>query len=122
MLKQMFIAICLALSISVLGGCASSDKNLMEERAGYDIRTPPMLLPNEKNGKPVAYMPVRVPKRVALAWLHGHELPSKDYFQGGWLSVLVSQETWEMKPVELPRETKKTKALKAKKSDLRGAN
>lgn len=107
MLKQISIATCLALSISILASCASSEKNLMEERAAYDIRTPPMLLPSEKNGKAVAYIPVRVPKRVVLAWLHGHELPSKDYFQGGWLSVLVSNETWEMKPVELPRENKK---------------
>lgn len=109
MLNRMFTAICLALLTSFAVGCASSDKNLMEERAGYDIRTPPMLLPQEKNGKPVAYMPVRVPKRVTLAWLHGHELPNRDYFQGGWLSLLVNDETWEMKPVELPKEAKKPK-------------
>ena len=110
MLMRIATVICLALPTSFLVGCASSDRNLMEERAGYDIRTPPMLLPQEKNGKPVAYMPVRVPKRVTLAWLHGHELPNRDYFQGGWLSLLVNDETWEMKPVELPKETKKVKS------------
>ena len=101
--------ISLALLISFVTGCSSSQKNYLEERAGYDLRTPPMLLPNEKNGKPVAYMPTRVPKRVVLAWLHGHELPSHDYFQGAWLSLLVNGETWEMKPIEIPKETKKVK-------------
>jgi hypothetical protein len=112
-LKQMFIAICLALPISGLTGCASTPRNLMEERAGYDIRTPPMLLPSEKNGRPVAYVPVRVPKKQTLAWLHEHDINGSDRFLGGWLSLLVSNESWEMKPVELPVEKKlKSKKLK----------
>ena len=111
MKNQVSTVIFLALLISFIAGCSSTSRNYLEEYAGYDIRTPPMLLPNEKNGKPVAYMPTRVPKRVVLAWLHGHELPSGDYFQGSWLSILVHNERWEMKPVEIPpKETKKANA------------
>ena len=107
MLKKMSIATSLALLISVLVGCSSTpEKNYLEEHAAYDMRTPPMLLPSVKNGKPLAYMPVRVPKRAVVAWLYDHDLAQGDRFLGGWISLLVSNETWEMKPVELPPEIK----------------
>lgn len=116
MLNQAYIVILLALLTSNIIGCSTNPKNYLEERAAYDLRTPPMLLPNEKNGKPIAYMPVRVPKRVVLAWLHGHEMPSKDYFQGAWISLVVNDESWEMKPIELPKASTKNN-LKAKKKN-----
>lgn len=98
------ILISLAFLSNVLLGCASSQtKSLLEERAGYGV-TPPAVNLSGSGG--VKYVPTRVPETVIVPWLHAKELPSKDYFWGGWLSVVVAPETWEMKPVEVPKSSK----------------
>ena len=99
-----FIHILLAFSISGLTACSSEPtKNLLQERAGYGVKTPPMGL----NGSgSVSYVPTRIPERVAVAWLHAHELPSKDYFWGSWISVVVAPESWEMTKVAAPKTNK----------------
>jgi len=51
----------------------------------------------------VKYVPTRVPEKVITPWLHAKELPSKDYFWGAWLSVIVTPEAWEMKKVEVAK-------------------
>lgn len=96
-----FTIICLVSWISVISGCASSpSKSLLEERAGYGINVPPLSIGGPGD---VQYVPMRIPERVIVAWLHAHELPSKDYFWGSWVSILVAPESWEMKKVDLPQ-------------------
>lgn len=101
-----FILTSLACLSSLLVGCASANKELeLEKRAGYEMPPlPPMALGNGKGA--IRYVPTRVPERVTVPWLFPHELPSKDYFWGAWLSVIVAPESWEMTKVKLP-ETKK---------------
>lgn len=92
------ILISLAFLSSFIVGCASTDsKNLLEERAGYGFNPPRMSLSGDGGAK---YVPTRVPEKVVVAWLHAKELPSKDYFWGSWLSIVVAPESWEMKKVE----------------------
>lgn len=100
-----FTLISLAYLSSALFGCASSpSKSLLEERAGYGFTPPPVGL----NGSgSVKYVPTRVPEQVVVAWLHAKELPSKDYFWGSWLSIVVAPEAWEMKKVSVPKNEKK---------------
>lgn len=96
-----FTLISLACLSSIFVSCASGDKkkSVLEERAGYGFAPPPVAI----NGSgPVKYVPTRVPERVLVAWLHAKELPSKDYFWGSWLSIVVTPEAWEMKRVEAP--------------------
>ena len=31
---------------------------------------------------------------MARVWVYPHELPSKDYFWGGYVSLIVSEDTW----------------------------
>jgi hypothetical protein len=102
---QTFTLISLAFLSSFILGCASSEtKSVLEERAGYGFNTPGM---NMNGSGGVKYVPSRVPEQVVVAWLHGKDLPSKDYFWGSWLSLIVEQETWEMKKVDVPKSEKK---------------
>lgn len=93
-------------------GCATkTEKSLLEERAGYDVKAPPNGM-SEVYSKGVRYVPTRVPEKVVVAWLHPKELPSKDYFWGAWISVLVAPESWEMKKATGPD-------MKGKKAGLK---
>ena len=92
-----FILILLACLSNFLVGCASTPpQSLLEERAGYRVKSPNVNLAGEGGAK---YLPTRVPEKVIVAWLHEKELSPKVYFWGGWLSVSVIPESWEMKAV-----------------------
>lgn len=96
------IPILLVCSISFLVGCSSTPtKTVLEERAGYGVNGPPLGSVGASGG--VRYVPTRVPERVVVPWLHAHELPSKDYFWGAWLSVIVEPESWAMVKVDVPK-------------------
>lgn len=104
-----YTLISLAFLSSIFVGCASTHKkSLLEERAGYGFNPPNVSLSG--NGS-VKYVPTRVPERVITPWLHAKELPSKDYFWGAWLSVVVMPEAWEMKKIEVAK-TEKVKTTK----------
>ncbi|MEK7692116.1 MAG: hypothetical protein AAB425_13965, partial [Bdellovibrionota bacterium] len=32
--------------------------------------------------------------RVARVWIYPHELPSRDYFWGGYVSLIVTEDSW----------------------------
>lgn len=102
-----FTLISVAFLSSLFAGCASiTQRSLLEERAGYGGTSPNINLTGSGS---VKYVPTRVPEKVITPWLHAKELPSKDYFWGAWLSVVVMPESWEMKKVDVPKiETKKT--------------
>ncbi len=102
---KVFTLISLVFLSSLFVGCASTNqKSLLEERAGYGVTAPNV---NLAGSGAVKYVPTRVPETVIVPWLHAKELPSKDYFWGAWLSVVVKPETWEMKKVEVPKDEKK---------------
>lgn len=103
---KVYILFSLAFLSSFVVGCASTNqKSILEERAGYGVNTPPANLGG--NGS-VKYVPTRIPEKVVVAWLHAKELPSKDYFWGSWLSIVVEPESWEMKKLPVPKTEKKT--------------
>ena len=41
-------------------------------------------------------VPVRTTPRTAHVWIFPHETPSKEYFWGGWISVVVEGDRWEV--------------------------
>jgi len=104
---KVFILTSLVFLIS-LGGCSSSEKkpNLLEERAGYKIDSIPIAGIGQSGS--VQLVPTRVPEKVVVAWLHEHDMPSKAYFWGSWLSIVVEDERWEMVKVDVPSADKKT--------------
>ncbi len=100
---KVFTLISLVFLSSLINGCASTNqKSLLEERAGYGFTAPSM---SESEHGGVKYVPTRAPEQVVVAWLHAKELPSKDYFWGSWLSIVVAPEAWEMKKVTLPKKS-----------------
>lgn len=51
-----------------------------------------------------APIPTRTRARVVAAFIHPTELPSRDYFWGGWVSLLVEKDGWVFsRPRAMPR-------------------
>lgn len=48
-------------------------------------------------------IPVRTRPKVAAIWIHPHEMASRDYFWGGWMSCVIEEDRWILtKPGEMP--------------------
>jgi hypothetical protein len=99
--------ISLAFSISLVACSSSPTKTVLEERAGYDVKGPPLGCLGASGG--VKYVPTRVPEKVVVGWLFPHDMTSKVYFWGSWLSVVVEDESWAMVKVDVPKADKKSK-------------
>lgn len=41
-------------------------------------------------------VPVRTAPKIAHVWIFPHETPAKEYFWGGWISVVVEGDKWEV--------------------------
>lgn len=80
---------------NALIGCASSDKgkNVLAERSVLRGQFQSLDLgvgSKAKIGK--------TKSSVVHAWRHETELPSGDYFWGGWLSLVVTKPQWAKSP------------------------
>lgn len=52
-------------------------------------------------------VPQRTQPKVADIWVHPHEMPTGDYFRGGWIRTLVSHSKWTVeKPLIEKKESK----------------
>jgi hypothetical protein len=101
------ILISLAFSISLVACSSAPTKTVLEERAGYDVKGPPLGSLGASGG--VKYVPTRIPEKVVVGWLFPHDMTSKVYFWGSWLSVVVEDESWAMIKVDVPKTDKKSK-------------
>jgi len=97
---------------------------MLEVRADYDgkdkneaseLKLGDNLALHDTGGVP----PVRTTPKTAQIWIFPHETPSKEYFWGGWISVVVEGDHWEVerpgsgvpaKPTAPP--SKKTNTMK----------
>jgi hypothetical protein len=120
MAMKVFIHILAVLGSSILVSCATTSKSVLEERAGYNNPMPQLQMSNQKGTR---LIPKRVPEKVIVAWLHPRELPSKDYFWGSWISIVVAQESWEMVKSDtanpIPDVNKKSSLTKSDKSNIK---
>ena len=41
-------------------------------------------------------IPIRTVPKTAHVWIFPHETPNKEYFWGGWISVVVEGDRWEV--------------------------
>lgn len=100
----MFTHIFLASLISVaMTGCVitrAPSLNMLEQTADYDgsRRTEESL--GELNGP--LLNPVRTESRMTDILIHPHEMPTGDYFLGGWIRIVVAQPKWEMDTAAKP--------------------
>ena len=102
-----FTLISLAFSISLCACSSAPTRTVLEERAGYDMKEPPLSSLGNSGG--AKYVPTRIPEKVIVGWLFPHDMPSKVYFWGSWLSIVVEDESWAMMKVEVPKADKKEK-------------
>lgn len=79
---------------------------MLDSRADYeDVRAAQDLRMREAgiDGFRQGPVPVRTRPKVASVWIHPHETASRDYFWGGWMSLVVEGDRWLLtKPGELP--------------------
>jgi hypothetical protein len=106
---KVFIRTSLALAISALvTGCGSLNRaessRMLDARSGYGGEGAAASLSFKEGGvegfrnHPT---PTRSRAKVAAIYAHPHEMPSRDYFWGGWISVVVEQDQWVMSKPEL---------------------
>ena len=105
----------------VAAGCSTGrapSLNMLEKRADYDaeLRTDEAMADIEN---PIL-VPNRTIPRVTDIWVHPHEMPTGDYFRGGWIRTIISDSHWQMETRSAPKvegnevDPKKTKATKTK--------
>lgn len=84
-------------TIALLSGCAmnrAASDRMLDQRADYEDRQAPGI---EVRGlKAGAYDPKRSPTVVTDIWIYPHEMPSRDYFLGGWIRTIVNEPQWTM--------------------------
>lgn len=72
---------------------------MLEDRADYSDEPIEKELKLSGNNSLVAVndgLPERTKPKVAHIWIHPHETPQKEYFWGGWLTVVVEGDKWEI--------------------------
>ena len=47
-------------------------------------------------------MPVRSKPKIAHIWIYPHETKGREYFWGGWISVVVEGDKWEFEKMTRP--------------------
>lgn len=107
------------LALLLLPGCAmnrADSLRMLDRRAEYEDpadRSSHRLRLREStsDGLP-GPVPVRSQPKVAEVWIHAHEMASRDYFWGGWMSVVVESDQWEMKRPEVMDRVSKREAIK----------
>ena len=79
----------------LLPGCATNrvpSLNMLEYRADYSgVRR---IKDHLSSLDDPSFLPQRTPAKVADIWIHPHEMPTGDYFRGGWIRTLISHSKW----------------------------
>jgi len=80
---------------------------MLDLRAGYDAEGNPIEPPLQEAGlegfrnHPV---PTRTREKVSPVFIHRQETAGRDYFWGGWMSVVTEDPQWVLtKPKRLPK-------------------
>lgn len=103
------ISAALLINAALLSGCSmnrADSLRMLDRRAEYEdmkaleaIRMREAGIEGLRNNP----VPVRTRPKVAAIWIHAHEMASRDYFWGGWMSVVVEADQWVLtKPGETP--------------------
>lgn len=103
-----------------LAGCAHQSPGLkvLEERADYaaNDEDPELSIGSTSKVNDVGpclvptktAVPLRPGSKVKVAWLHGHEMATGDWFWGSCISVVYDHERWEMKRIPFVNEVKRS--------------
>ena len=101
-MAKIFSLLIVCSTSAALPGCLhrAESQNLLESRADYLGKAQAeagklSLSAAEVKRESVSGVPVRTPPKVAHIWIYPHETPSKEYFWGGWISVVVEGDRWQ---------------------------
>lgn len=87
--------ILLPLLISACATNRAPSLNMLEKRSDYNQ------LHHIEKSLSALDNPLLVPTRtepiVTDIWVHPHEMPTGDYFRGGWIRTVISRSRWEVK-------------------------
>lgn len=99
-----------SLLVSACGSMNRADsQRMLDARAAYDsgpssVTNNLSLKEGGVDGFRDSPVPVRTRPKVAPIWIHPHETATRDYFWGGWISVVVESDQWVMsKPQLVPK-------------------
>ena len=91
-------SILLLSTVLFLTSCASLQnlsQNLLEKRADYKHDNKVKTALEDLNSTSLL-APKRTQSKTADIWVHPHEMPTGDYFLGGWVRMVISPSQWEM--------------------------
>lgn len=109
-------AILLCLLLAVLQGCSlnrAGSLRMLDKRAHYDEESGKQQqqpIPSLRPPAPSTRIPTgrRTQAQVESIWIHPHETASRDYFWGGWMSVVIEPDRWAINQNE-PKPSSSTK-------------
>ena len=101
---------CLISALVFLTGCSinrADSLRMLDRRADYEGQGEGDSSPNLKEGGLDGFhnapVPVRTRAQVAPVWIFPHETASRDYFWGGWISIVTEEPQWVLtRPGRLP--------------------
>ena len=97
---------------------------MLENRADYEAPgredSSPALKESGIEGFAKNPVPVRTRGQVAACWIVPHETASRDYFWGGWISLVTDEPQWVLsKPGTMPRAPGVVEAAKVRAGSKR---
>ncbi len=110
---KIFSGIILALFLAACSTTRAPSLNMLEKRADYNGKHQVNEVISEF--EPSILIPNRTSAKVADIWIHPHEMPTGDYFRGGWIRTLISKSKWQMERVEIPDSLNEKPEIKKKK-------
>lgn len=103
-LKWNTLAVCL--TSLYINACSHNTLKVkaLEEKANYRPDATPSLQLLAKQGGPYKLGPKRMGSKEKVCWYHPHEMPSQDYFLGGWIKLVYEDEHWEPESTKTSQE------------------
>ena len=97
------------LFLLLLPACAMNrvpSLNMLEHRADYSgLRR---IKENLSSLDSPSLVPQRTQPKVSDIWVHPHEMPTGDYFRGGWIRTLISHSEWTVGKPYISKNNSKT--------------
>lgn len=89
-----------ALFLSACATTRAPSLNMLEKRSDYDNTG------QIEDALSSVDAPLLVPQRtkptVTDIWIHPHEMPTGDYFRGGWIRTVIAGARWEVEKKKAP--------------------
>lgn len=99
----LWLILAFVLTIVLGGGCVNRAPyvRMLDTRAGYSDAPDDEEVALYQRGRHAQDSVLqRAAPRVAKVYIFPHELPTRDYFWGGYVSLLIAQDQWVLDPTD----------------------